>query len=63
VSPVLATVTVVLAQIGDSSSQWGYVAAGYALVLGGIVLYAILTLRKGRQLARQLDPEDRRWMS
>jgi hypothetical protein len=63
VSPVLATVTVVLAQIGDSSSQWGYVAAGYALVLGGIVLYAILTVRKGRQLARQLDPEDRRWMS
>ena len=61
-SPLLATVTV-LAQIGDSSSQWGYVAAGYGLVLGGIIVYTLLVLRKGRQLSRQVKPEDRRWMS
>ncbi len=61
-NPLLATVTV-LAQIGDSSSQWGYVAAGYGLVLAGIVVYTLLVLRKGRQLARQVKPEDRRWMS
>ena len=61
-SPLVATVTV-LAQIGDSSSQWGYVAAGYGLVLAGIVVYTLLVLRKGRQLSRQVKPEDRRWMS
>ena len=61
-SSILATVTV-LAQIGDSSSQWGYVAAGYGLVLGGIAVYTLLVLRKGRQLSRQVKPEDRRWMS
>ena len=61
-SPLLATVTV-LAQIGDSSSQWGYVAAGYGLVLVGIAVYTFLVLRKGRQLSRQVKPEDRRWMS
>jgi hypothetical protein len=61
-NPILATATV-LAQIGDSSSQWGYVAAGYGLVLLGIIVYTLLVLRKGRQLSRQVEPEDRRWMS
>ncbi len=61
-SPLLATVTV-LAQIGDSSNQWAFVAAGYGIVLLGIVVYALLVLRKGRQLSKQLDPKDRRWMS
>jgi len=60
VSPILATL---FAQIGDSSSQWGYVAAGYGIVLLGIAVYVLFVLRKGRQLSRQLDPEDRRWMS
>ena len=62
-NPVLATMTVVLAQVGESSSQWSYVAAGYVLVLGGIALYALLVIRKARQLSRQVKPEDRRWMS
>ena len=61
-SPLLATVTV-LAQIGDSSNQWAFVAAGYGIVLLGIVVYTLLVLRKGRQLSKQLDPKDRRWMS
>jgi hypothetical protein len=61
-SSFFASLTVI-AQIGDTSSQWGYVAAGYGLVLGGIAVYALLVLRKGRQLARQVKPEDRRWMS
>jgi hypothetical protein len=59
---LLASLTVI-AQIGDSSSQWGYVAAGYGLVIGGIAVYALLVLRSGRQLSRQVKPEDRRWMS
>ena len=61
-NPIVASLTVI-AQIGDTSSQWGYVAAGYGLVLGGIAVYVLLVLRKGRQLARQVKPEDRRWMS
>jgi hypothetical protein len=62
VSPLIATVTV-FAQIGESSNQWAYVAAGYGLVVVGIVAYLLLVLRKGRQLSRQVKPEDRRWMS
>lgn len=61
-NPIVASVTV-FAQVGDSSSQWAYVAAGYGLVLVGIVVYTLLVLRKGRQLSRQVKPEDRRWMS
>ena len=53
----------VFAQVGEGSNQWAYVAAGYGLVLGGIVVYTLLVLRKGRQLSRQVKPEDRRWMS
>lgn len=60
-NPVLATVAV-FAQIDDASTQWPYVAAGYGLVLAGLVLYVVLVLRKGRQLARQVKREDRRWM-
>ncbi len=61
-SPIVATVTT-FAQIGDTSSQWAYVAAGYGLVLVGIIVYTLMVLRKGRQLSRQVKPEDRRWMS
>jgi hypothetical protein len=62
VTPILASVAV-FAQVGEQSNQWAYVAAGYGLVLVGIVVYTLLVLRKGRQLARQVKPEDRRWMS
>lgn len=62
-NPILATMAVVLAQIGDSSTQWVYVAAGYGIVIVGIVVYTALVIRRGRKLSRQLDPEDRRWMS
>ena len=61
-SALTASLTVI-AQINESSSQWGYVAAGSGLVIGGIAVYVLLVLRKGRQLARQVKPEDRRWMS
>lgn len=58
----LLAVAPILAQLGDSSTQWNYVAAGSIFVIVGIALYIALVLRKGRQLARQLKPEDRRWM-
>ena len=60
----------VLAQAGaaaengyKSPSVWSYVVAGWIIVILGMALYALLVVRKGRELARQLPPEDRRWMS
>ncbi len=33
----------------------------YAVTIAGVVGYAGYTLRKGRQLANQVRPEDRPW--
>ena len=46
-----------------NSSQWAFVAAGWAAVIVGFSLYAVFMMRKGRQLAKQVPPKDRRWMS
>jgi hypothetical protein len=40
----------------------GYVLAGYSIVFGTLIAYAVRTLLRGRSLSRQLPPEDRRWM-
>lgn len=65
-SAVLAVVAV-LADEGftayGNSNQWAFVAAGWAAVVVGFTVYAILLIRKGRQLSKQVPPEDRRWMS
>jgi len=39
----------------------GYVAAGWGLSLIGLAVYAVRTLRRGRSLAAQVPPEERRW--
>ncbi|MFP5255868.1 MAG: hypothetical protein ACLGI8_08485 [Acidimicrobiia bacterium] len=39
----------------------GYVAAGWILPLAAIGLYALRTVRRGRRLAEQVPPEERRW--
>jgi hypothetical protein len=44
------------------SGEWGYVAAAFVSVLGTMAAYAAWTIRRGRQLARQLPAEDRRWL-
>ncbi len=44
-----------------SESEWSYVLVGWGVVIVGIALYALLVLRKGRQLAKQLPPDERRW--
>lgn len=41
---------------------WGYVVVGWAVTVGAFVATAVRTLAQGRRLARQLPPEDRRWM-
>jgi hypothetical protein len=42
-------------------SHVGYVAAGWGIALGALAAYAVRTLRRGRALAQQVPPEDRRW--
>jgi hypothetical protein len=37
----------------------GYVAAGYAVALGTLALYAARLVWRGRALARALPPEER----
>ena len=39
----------------------GYLVAGYAVMLGTLVLYAARLWRRGRALARSVPPEERRW--
>lgn len=44
-------------------NEWNYVFAGWILVALGLIVYTVLMLRRGRQLSKQVPPEDRRWMS
>lgn len=39
----------------------GYVAAGWVIPLVGLAAYALRMLRRGRALAEQVPPEERRW--
>lgn len=42
-------------------SHPGYILAGWGISLGVLAIYALHTLRRGRRLARQVPPEERRW--
>ena len=39
----------------------GYVAAGWGIALAVLAGYALRTVRRGKALARQVPPEERRW--
>lgn len=39
----------------------GYVTAGWAMPLALLAGYARRTVRRGRSLAEQVSPEERRW--
>jgi hypothetical protein len=39
----------------------GYLAAGWGLSLAILGAYAFRTVRRGRSLAAQVPPEERRW--
>jgi hypothetical protein len=39
----------------------GYVAAGWGIALVTLAAYAFYTVRRGRGLAAQVPPEERRW--
>lgn len=42
-------------------NSWPYVVAAYLAVVGLIVAYATWVIVRGRQVGRQLPPEERRW--
>jgi hypothetical protein len=39
----------------------GWILAAYVIVLGGIALYAVRVVTRGRALAKQLPDEDKTW--
>jgi hypothetical protein len=39
----------------------GYIAAGWLATGGLIGGYALLVVRRGRRLSRQVPPQERRW--
>jgi len=39
----------------------GYVGAGWGIALVSLAIYALRTVRRGRALASQVPPEERRW--
>lgn len=40
----------------------GYIFAGWGLVFGGVALYAVRIVVRGRNLSKRVAPERRRWM-
>ena len=45
-----------------SPDEWGYVVAGWTIIILGVAAYALAVLLKGRQLSKRVAPQDRRWM-
>jgi heme exporter protein CcmD len=41
---------------------WNYVVAAYAVTIAALVIYAVVVIVRGRQVGKQLPPEERRWM-
>ena len=44
-------------------SHLGYIIAAWVLTLGTGAVYAVHLVRRGRSLARRVEPERRRWMT
>ncbi len=42
-------------------STWGWITTGYLLVFATMGAYALRTLRRGRELAKQVPDEDKPW--
>lgn len=42
-------------------SDAGWILGAWAIVLGGIGLYALRVVTRGRSLAKQLPDEDKTW--
>lgn len=42
-------------------SHAGYVLSGWGITAGVLGLYALRTVRRGKRLAQQVPPGERRW--
>jgi len=40
----------------------GFIITSYVLTLGGVGLYALALVRRGKKLARRLPDEDKPWL-
>lgn len=40
----------------------GFIVTSYVLTLGGVAVYALAVLRRGKRLARRLPDEDKPWV-
>jgi hypothetical protein len=54
-----------IAQTGlyENPEPWTYVTMGYALCILGILAYTVILMVRGRRLARQVPPGERRWIT
>lgn len=40
----------------------GFIVTSYVLTLGGVAVYALALLRRGKRLARRLPDDDKPWV-
>lgn len=45
----------------QATGTWPFVAASWAIVFGGMGVYALVTVIRGRRLSAKVPPEKRRW--
>lgn len=43
-------------------SEWSYIAGGYGITVGTLLLLTISIIIRGRRIGRQVPPEERRWL-
>jgi hypothetical protein len=46
-----------------ASTPWVSIVVCYALALGSVAVLAVRSRQRGRRLAEQVPPEERRWMA
>ena len=47
--------------LAEATGTWPYVAAAWAVVFGGMGVYAFVTVVRGRRLSKKVPPEKRQW--
>lgn len=58
----LASIAALLAATNVPQNPWPFIVVGYVIMVAALGAYAWRTVRRGRRLARQLPPDERRWM-
>ena len=51
-----------IAVLATVEHEWAYTLAAYGAVVGALLLLTLWTVLRGRQVGKQLPPEERRWM-